>query len=104
MTNTVVDNPSRKRFEIRVDGELAGYAAYDRTGNGLAFRHTEIDPAFEGKGLGSVLVRHALDAARAEGVPVLPYCPFVRTWIGTHPEYVGLVPAGDRARFDLPAS
>ena len=104
METTVVDNPAQERFEIRVDGEPAGVADYNRTAHGLALTHTEIGGAFEGKGLGSVLVRHALDAARAQGQAVLPYCPFVRGWIGKHPEYLDLVPAGDRARFDLPAA
>ncbi|WP_213450587.1 GNAT family N-acetyltransferase [Rhizomonospora bruguierae] len=104
MESTVADNAAEQRFEIRVDGEVAGFAAYDRTGYGLALTHTEIGKAYEGKGLGSALVRGALDAARAEGLAVLPYCPFVRGWIGKHPEFLDLVPVDERARFDLPAA
>ena len=102
MTDTrVVDNPATGRFDIIVDGEPAGLAAYRRDGSTIEFTHTEIDRRFEGRGLGSVLVRRALDAARAEGLAVLPYCPFVRGYIQRHREYVDLVPAGERARFDL---
>lgn len=70
-------------------------------GDAIAFTHTEIDERFAGQGLGSVLVRAALDAVRERGLPVLPFCPFVRRFVARHPEYVDLVPAGQRARFGL---
>lgn len=99
---TIVDNPSAGRFEIHVDGEMAGFAAYRRAGSTVSFNHTEIDERFEGRGLGSVLVRGALDAVRVEGASVLPFCPFVRRYIERHPTYLDLVPADQRARFRLP--
>ncbi len=101
METRVADNPERSRFEIFADDELAGFAEYHRHGGELAFIHTEIDPRFEGKGLGSTLARAALDSAREHGFSVLPFCPFVRGWIVKHPEYVDLVPQEQRARFDL---
>ncbi|MER8182324.1 GNAT family N-acetyltransferase [Kitasatospora sp. NPDC094015] len=101
MTVGVTDNPERSRFEISDGGELAGFAEYHRSEGELAFIHTEIDPRFGGRGLGGQLARAALDAARAEGVAVLPYCPFIRGWLGKHPEYVDLVPAERRQRFGL---
>jgi predicted GNAT family acetyltransferase len=97
----VRDNPDEQRFEIRADGELAGFAQYRPFKGGLAFMHTQIDQQFEGKGLASVLVREALDDVRTRGVEVLPFCPFVRGYIEKHPEYVDLVPERDRDRFDL---
>jgi len=97
----VVDVPERDRFEILVGDELAGFAEYRRRPGLLAFTHTEIDPAFEGKGLGSRLVRAALDAARTEGLQVLPFCPFVNEYLVRHPELADLVPAEHRERFGL---
>jgi predicted GNAT family acetyltransferase len=91
MQTHVVDNPAAGRFEILVDGEPAGRAEYRRTGSRIVFTHTEIDPQFEGRGLGSVLVRAALDAARAEGLSVVAQCPFVRRYIRSHPEYQDLL-------------
>jgi predicted GNAT family acetyltransferase len=93
MEPTVTDNPAASRFEISVDGEVAGFISYTRGDATLSFLHTEIEPRFEGRGLGSILVRGALDAARKDGSPVLPYCPFVRRYIQRHPEYRDLVPA-----------
>lgn len=56
------------------------------------FTHTEVDPAFEGRGIGGALARHALDAVRAAGTRrVLPICPFIKGWIGKHPDYVELL-------------
>ncbi|MEU8722667.1 MULTISPECIES: GNAT family N-acetyltransferase [Streptomyces] len=101
MEPRVADNPGRSCFEVFDDDELAGFAEYHRYQDEIAFIHTEIDPRFEGRGLGGVLARAALDAAREQGLGVLPFCPFIRGWIGKHPEYTDLVPQGQRARFGL---
>jgi predicted GNAT family acetyltransferase len=99
----VADEPERSRFEVRVDGEIAGFAEYRRRPELIAFVHTLIDPRFEGQGLGGRLVRAALDDARAEALDVLPFCPFVRGYIASHlADYLDLVPADHRAHFDLP--
>jgi predicted GNAT family acetyltransferase len=97
----VVDNAGEHRFEVLVDGAVAGYAEYRRRGGSVAFTHTFVDDAFAGRGLGSALARGALDAVREEGASVLPFCPFVRSWIQKHPEYTDLVPAARRAGFGL---
>jgi uncharacterized protein len=96
----VVDAPDRSRFEIRVDGEVAGFTEYRRRPGLIAFIHTLTDPRFEGQGLAS---RTALSEARSHGLSVLPFCPFVRAYIAGHAEYLDLVPEDMRAKFDLPA-
>ncbi|GAA3515900.1 GNAT family N-acetyltransferase [Actinocatenispora rupis] len=101
MTSTVVDRPDTTRYEIRVDDATAGFVEYHLFRDEIAFLHTEIDPAYEGKGLGSQLARYVLDAARERHLAVLPYCPFIRGWMTRHPEYLDLVPDGQRARFGL---
>ena len=100
---TVVDAPEAERFEIRVDGELAGFAEYRRRNGLIAFIHTEIDPRFEGQGLAGRLIATALDSSREDGLAVLPFCPFVRGYIEKHPEYLDLVPEAQREQFELPA-
>ncbi|MEV8333218.1 GNAT family N-acetyltransferase [Streptomyces niveus] len=101
MESRVADNPGRSRFEVFDGDELAGFAEYHRYRDEIAFIHTEIDPRFAGRGLGGVLARAALGAAREQGLGVLPFCPFIRGWIGKHSEYVDLVPQGQRDRFGL---
>lgn len=97
----VTDNPAEERYEIRADGELAGFTAYRECPLGLAFDHTKIFDAFEGKGVGSKLIQRTLDDVRARGLEVLPICPFVKAYIERHPEYVDLVPEDERERFGL---
>ncbi len=98
----VKHSPQRQRFELFDGQEPVGFLDYDRRGDLLALTHAEVDPRREGQGLGGLLVRGALDAVRAEGFGVLPFCSFVRMWISRHPEYVDLVPESERARFRLP--
>lgn len=92
MDIAVVDNPEAGRYEIRVDGELAGHLAYKRDADTISLMHTEIDPAYEGRGLGSTLVRNVLEAARDDAARVVPYCPFVRSYLRRHQEYRDLLP------------
>jgi uncharacterized protein len=101
MSIAVADNPERSRYEVRLDGELAGYSFYSRRGGVVTFIHTEVDPAFEGRGLGSALMQQALDDVRRRGLSVEPYCPFVRNYIAEHPSYLDLVPEAARDRFGL---
>jgi uncharacterized protein len=87
----VVDNPAAQRFEVYTDGDrLAGFAEYQRHGEKIVFIHTEVDPAFEGKGLGSALAAGALDAVRGEGLTVVARCPFIARYLSRHPEYADL--------------
>jgi predicted GNAT family acetyltransferase len=97
----VTDNPGQNRFEIGADGEVAGFLTYQRGKGQIALIHTEIEPAYEGRGLASQLIVAVLDQARADGLDVLPFCPFVRRYIADHDEYLDLVPAERRAEFEL---
>jgi uncharacterized protein len=98
---TIVDNPAARRYELFVDGELAGFSEYKRLPDGLAFTHTVVQPEYGGRGLGTALARAVLDGSRAAGEAVLPFCPFIKEYIRRHPEYLDLVPAGRRAQFEL---
>jgi predicted GNAT family acetyltransferase len=100
MTTTVTDDQDLRRFEIRLDGELAGFAEYQRTGDVVVFTHTQVDDRFRGHGLATELVRTALDQTRARGFDVRPVCPLVRAFIAEHPEYQDLVSETDRERFE----
>lgn len=104
MAATVRDNPVLSRFEVYEGGQLAGYSAYRLHESFITFTHTEMEPRFEGKGLGSTLVRHALDEAQDRGLSVLSTCPFVRRFVARHDGYVDLVPTEHRERFGLSPS
>jgi predicted GNAT family acetyltransferase len=87
----VHDDDAQQRYVVTVDGVHAGLAHYrlvDVDGTtGRVFDHTEIDPAFEGKGIGSVLARGALDDVIARGIPFGATCPFIVSFLERHPEY-----------------
>ena len=90
MDIAVADNPEAARYELTVDGERAGFVTYRQSPGVIALLHAEVDPARERRGLGSRLVRGALDDARARGLAVRPVCPFVQWFMETHEEYHGL--------------
>ena len=88
--NNVRDNRSEQEFELDVEGARA-IAAYQLEGDTIVFTHTKVPEAIEGQGVGSKLIRAALDAARDQGLTVVPQCPFVAAYIERHPEYRDLV-------------
>jgi predicted GNAT family acetyltransferase len=90
---TVTDRPNELRYEIEVDGEVAGFLIYRREPGVLELVHTDVDPKWEGQGVGAALVKGALDDVRARDLKVRPYCPFVAAYIKRHPEYEDVVAA-----------
>ena len=88
----VRDNPEQNRFEIVVDGKVAGIVQYERRdGDVIEMVHTEIGDEYEGQGLGGKLARGALDLVRASGSTVIPSCPFIKGWIEKHEDYQDLL-------------
>lgn len=90
---TVTDHPEENRYEAHdgPGGDLLGFAAYIHAqGDLIVFSHTEVFPANEGRGVGSALARAALDDVRSRGLKVMPLCPFIKAWMGRHPDYADL--------------
>ncbi|GAA4404486.1 GNAT family N-acetyltransferase [Fodinibacter luteus] len=99
----VTRNEDETRWEAHVGGVLAGFAAYRPGERVVVFTHTEVDPAFKGRGVGDALARHALDEVAAEGTRrVRPACPFIRAWIDRHPDYAALVQGATTAAAPAP--
>ncbi len=98
----ITDNAAGRRYEARVDGELAGWVDYGRVDGRFVAIHTEVPPEFGGRGIASALVRRVLDDARAAGERVTPRCPFFRAHFERHPEDADLIaqrpPRGDAER------
>jgi len=88
--SAVRDNADRRRFELDLDGHTA-FSEYRREGDVLTIMHTEVPKALEGRGIGSALVRGLLDLVRAQGLKVVPRCPFVKAYIERHAEYADLL-------------
>lgn len=81
----VEDQRSEQEFVLTVDGHRA-VAAYQLEGDTIVFTHTVVPPEIEGRGVGTTLIRGALDLVRDRGLKVIPQCPFVRAYIDKHPE------------------
>ena len=86
----VVNNKAHHRYELVVDGHLAA-TYYKIEGGVITFIHTEVPDELAGQGVGSRLVKGALDQVRADGLKVIPQCPFVKAYIGKHSEYADLL-------------
>ena len=82
----IADAPERQRYEGHLDGELAGVLEYELRRDRLILIHTEVAPAFEGRGVAAGLARYALDDVRRRGLYVTAACPYVKTYLARHPE------------------
>jgi uncharacterized protein len=87
----VVRNDDRRRYEARLDGEVVGHSRFQLQPGTVIFTHTEVDPAYEGRGVGSHLAGAALDDVRQRGQRVVAECPFIAEYIERHPDYADLV-------------
>lgn len=81
----VTDNQAAARFEAEAGGQLAVLTYRLRDGR-LVLIHTETPAALDGRGIGSALVRAAIDRAQQDGLTLVPLCPFAREWLERHPE------------------
>lgn len=102
---TVTHVRDERRFELHVEGDLAGWVDYRPGGESVIIAHTEISEAYAGRGLGGLLVGEVLRQLRAEGTTVIPVCPFATAYIRRHPEHVADVDPSMRHQFpaDAPA-
>jgi predicted GNAT family acetyltransferase len=89
----VVDNAESARYEVLLDGESVGFAAYHHTADGVLLPHAEVRPELNGQGIGSELAKGALDDIRRQGLRAVPLCPFIVDYVRRHPEYNDLVAA-----------
>lgn len=99
-TFKVIHNEPEGRFEVHLDGQVA-FAEYRLLANGVLFPHTEVPAAFEGRGVGSALVRAALAWVREQNQVVMPVCTFVAGYIERHPDLHDLVHPDYRAALRL---
>ncbi|MFJ3725621.1 GNAT family N-acetyltransferase [Streptomyces sp. NPDC090045] len=70
-------------------GAVVGFIAYfvlAEAPHALVAVHTVVEPAHEGRGIAGELVRTFYGIAAAEGVPVVPLCPYAASWAAKHPD------------------
>jgi uncharacterized protein len=87
----VDDNRDQHRYEAHVGDQMAGFADYQLATDLIVLTHTEVDPAYEGQGIGGKLARAAMDDVSDRGLQALLICPFMSRWVDRHPDYHGVV-------------
>jgi len=87
------EREERGRYAAYLDGQRLGLATWVKVHDTVVLPHTEVEPKWEGHGIGSLLARRAFDDARADGMSVLPHCPFMKRWAELHPDYQDVVRA-----------
>lgn len=92
----IADVPDRRRYEARIDGELAGWVDYGRVGSRLVAVHTEVKPEFGGRGIGKALVRRVIADARAGGFTITPRCPLFAAHFERNPQDADVMAAPPR--------
>jgi predicted GNAT family acetyltransferase len=90
LSDDVYQNTDDNRFELDVNGAVAA-AYYELAPGVITFTHTEVPAELNGKGIGSRLIKGALESVRAQGLKVVAKCPFVSAYIGKHSEYADLL-------------
>ncbi len=101
MADGFSDNTEQRRYEWLVGGEIAALITYGRKGDMLALTHTETRPGFEGQGYAKQLVATVVAAAEESGTQLLPFCPYVASWLSKNPSHLGVVPARYHEHFGL---
>jgi predicted GNAT family acetyltransferase len=86
MEPRVVENVELQQYELYVGDDLAGVIAYSPRNGAVKLLHTEIEPAFKGRGLGDAIVAATLQDLQERGLRMIPVCPFVRSYLERHPE------------------
>lgn len=87
----VQDNAANHRFELLVDGKVAGLAMYRHRDDAIVVTHSEVNPEFRGQGLGNELAKRTLELIRSRGEKVVPVCPFFARFVEEHPDYDDIV-------------
>jgi len=90
LSNDVYQNTEDNRFELDINGAVAA-AYYELAPGVITFTHTEVPAELNGRGIGSKLIKGALDAVRAQGLKVVAKCPFVGAYMAKHAEYADLL-------------
>ena len=93
MEVNLTDNATANQYEMVIDG-LTARIEYIKAQGNIYLTHTEVPVRLEGRGIGSAMVKNALKDIQAQGLTLVPLCPFVALYIKNHPEWRELVLRG----------
>lgn len=81
------DHETKGRFVTTVDGHEAELTFSKMSANRIIADHTGVPEALKGQGVGLSLVQALVEDARANGIKIVPLCPFVKAQLARHPEW-----------------
>ena len=87
----VVNNPGQQRYEALLGDEIVGFSEYRSATGRVIFVHTEVDPAYEGRGIGSRLASGALEDVRSRGLKASIHCPFISAYVKRHHDFDDII-------------
>lgn len=87
----VSDNPAKFQYEASVAGQVVGIARYRSVGDQVIFVHTLVNHDYQGRGVGGVLAKWALDDVVRRGRRIVALCPYIAAYVSRHPEYAASV-------------
>ena len=90
-TPEIVHVAARHRFEIRLGRSVIGKSYYRAEEGRRVFTHTEVEPDYQGHGLATQLIEHALTNTREAGLRIVAQCPTVAAYVERHPEFDDIV-------------
>ncbi|MEO0571895.1 MAG: GNAT family N-acetyltransferase [Bacteroidota bacterium] len=93
MNYSLIDNTEKKRYELQLP-EHTPFIEYIRAKDNIYLTHTEVPKGLEGQGIGSAMVRQALEDIKEKGLTLIPLCPFVALYLKRNPDYKTLVLKG----------
>ena len=89
-------NPTAQRYEAKQGGNVVAFIEYRDDSSARSLTHTKVNENLEGQGIGSQLVKFALEEIKSSGSSLVPMCPFVATYVQRHREYAELVAPAHR--------
>jgi uncharacterized protein len=95
------ENTAARHYEAKLEGNVVGFIEYRESNGARLLTHTEVSEKLEGQGVGSQLVKFALENIKASGSSLVPLCPFVAAYVGRHREYTDLVKPDHRGMYGL---
>ena len=94
-------NPAAQHYEAKQGGQIVAFIEYRDAASARLLTHTEVNPDLEGQGVGSQLVKFALEEIKSSGASLVPMCPFVAAYVQRHREYAELVAPAHRKLYGL---
>jgi predicted GNAT family acetyltransferase len=81
-------NEKNGNFNITTEGRKIALMTFVFAGpDKIIIDHTEVSPAFNGKGLGKKLVEKAVEVAREKNWTIVPLCPFAKKTFDKNPQF-----------------